>query len=82
VTNETFASGQPATSTEELQSYLQCLKEKRLRLEATAFTEFTHPRYRAAPLHYRIAEQHERVERGEGDWRRVGPTDRRVNCSC
>src|SRR5262245_38502371 len=32
-----------------------------------SFTEYTHPRYRTAPMHRQIAEQLERVARGEID---------------
>jgi hypothetical protein len=44
--------------------------EQRRRAAQTSlisFTEFTYPRYQAAILHHQIAEQLERVERGEID---------------
>lgn len=47
------------------------LQEAQARREARrsliGFTEYTFPNYTAAPLHHRIAEQLERVERGEID---------------
>src|SRR5215469_11730459 len=49
----------------------QVMEQVEWRLEAQksliAFTEFTFPRYRTAGIHKRIAEQLERVERGEID---------------
>ena len=44
--------------------------EKRRRAAKTSlisFTEYTYPRYQAATIHHQIAEQLERVERGEID---------------
>src|SRR6516225_2467964 len=44
--------------------------EKRRRaakISLISFTEYTYPRYQAATIHHQIAEQLERVERGEVD---------------
>lgn len=43
------------------------LRRKDATQNLIAFTEYTYPRYRAAPLHKTISEQLERVERGEID---------------
>src|SRR5258707_3637733 len=61
---------QPLT-TSEARSLQPVLQRQLQRLQAPrsliAFTEFTSPRYETAGLHRQIAEQLERVERGEID---------------
>lgn len=42
-------------------------KRQKARQSLIAFTEYTYPRYRTANVHRQIAEQLERVERGESD---------------
>lgn len=46
---------------------LELLKRRRARESLIPFTEYTFPKYRTAGFHRKIAEQLERVERGEAD---------------
>jgi hypothetical protein len=51
-----------------LQRGLETEKQRRAaKTSLTSFTEFTYPRYKAAAIHKQIAEQLERIERGEID---------------
>ena len=59
-------SSSPSSTTKE-QIVRELLRRRRAIESLIAFTEYTFERYRTAPHHRKIAEQLERVERGELD---------------